>query len=310
MELIKNLEIEPFINMIWVSQNAKEIWLPIINRISQQIQELELLSVQTGDRLAAWQTVNVNKISDLTQKCLKMGLSAYAIKNVGAWGKGFAHKTPEIKLDKPVSAYCIITKDIQIAKEFEEAHRKGDHLKQAHFLGFPDCCAKFFKSIWPKYYDPIWQVAENFFNFLIDNHPDKSFDEKYKEAFRVLQKKRPIKTFSFNNAHPYSNPLLRYIGIRISFHIPCSFGCKKTIEMGKKRLRLLNKEDRARLIALLDIPIEWRAYRGVALVKTPIFYFKTNTIPCKEEHIIQLHNKFIPKEGVSGYTFPFNLVKS
>jgi hypothetical protein len=290
MELIKNLEINPFTSTIWVSEKARKTWQHIIYDCSEMVQRLELLSVMEDQRLCAWRTIPVEQITVFTTECMKLGLNVYPIKNVGRWNDGFSHKTPQVIPGKPISSYCIISKSIEAAKGFEEAHNRGDHITQAHYLGFPECCAKFFGEIWPKYVDPIWQIATN--------------DSKYYHPHLPVNK--IIENLYYSKL---TNPILRYIGLRIGFHIPCSFNCSKTTKIAEERLSLCkskkDKETSKLLIALLSMPMEWNAYRGILQIKTPIFYLKTNTLPCKERHIVRLHGSFIPREAAKGINFPF-----
>jgi len=290
MKPLKDIEIEPFTAMNYVSDEAERIWSPIIRDCSELIQELELRSVAADQRLCAWRTVGVNQISDFTTKCMKLGLSVYPIKNVGSWGGGFSHKTPPAVEGKPISSYCIITKSLKNANGFRKAHNAGDHPKQGYYLGFPECCTSFFVKYWPEYCDPIWQASVN--HDKIERTNGDSFE---------------------TNHDPLSIPILRYIGLRVGFHIPCSFHCDETVKLAEQRLSLCkSKRDKnimKLLKSLLSMPMEWSVQHGIALVKTPIFYLRTNSIVTKEKYTIRLSGNFIPKESAHGAEFPFNLRK-
>jgi hypothetical protein len=107
--------------------------------------------------------------------------------------------------------------------------------------------------------------------------------------------------------HPYSIPIMRYIGIRVGFHIPCSFSCSDTIDIADQRLSIAQDKDLVKLlIALLSMPMTWEVYKGVAIVKTPIFYILTQSIPTTEKYEIKIDGEFIPREAAKGIIFPFN----
>ena len=289
MKLISDFEINPFTTVNYVSTEAKTIWKPLIQECSELIQRLELISVAEGQRKCAWQTVAVNRIAQLTITCMALGLNVYPIHNIATWGDGFAHKVKPATENGPTSTYCIISKDIVDAQAFRSAHENGNHLLQGEFLGFPECCTEFFNKNWPEYYDPIWQAAENTKN-------KKVIDSE---------------TIEIEEPNQISNPILRCIGLRVGFHIPCSLGCAYTAAAGIERLSLCktnkDKDAAETLLALLSMPMEWSVLHGIALVKTPIFYVRANSLPAIKKYTIKLMGKFIPKEAMPGKNFPFNI---
>lgn len=282
MDLINDLELNPFLRSIWVSDKSKEMWESVINECSNLVQKLEILSVKHNHRSCAWRTIKLKSLPDFSNRCNDIGLIVLPIKLVANWGNGFAHKTYEPKKDDPdCNVYCIISKNLDDAIKFRNAHFKSDHVTQGYMLGFPECCTRFFDKYWAQgYFDPIWQIA----NRLNSNN----------------------KIIEINNFHPYSNPLLRYIGIRIGFHIPCSFNCESTIAMSKNRLKLINDNELLKILqALLSMPVEWNCNHGIVIVKTPIFYIVTSSMPTKEKYIVRLMGKYRPSDSEYGSVFPF-----
>ena len=173
------------------------------------------------------------------------------------------------------------------AQEFKEAHFKGDHIKQGGFLEFPLCCREFFNEHWSKgYIDPIWQMV----------HPDK---------FVLIENNTLF--YEVEDCHPFSNPLLRYAGIRVGFHIPCSFNCPETIQIAEQRLTLMKEDDKKLLIALLSMPMSWDCYHGTAIIKTPLFQIVMQSNPCTERFVVKVKGKFMPRETPEGTEFPYNL---
>jgi hypothetical protein len=305
MKLLNNINIESFTSINFVSREAKEVWRPIIYDCAELVQELELLSVAEDQRKCAWRTVAVEDVHMLTIKCLKLGLNTYPIQNIGSWGQGFTHKTQPAIKGKPMSTYCIITKKIEYAQEYQAAFDKGDHKKQGELLGFPKCCTEFFIKNWPKYFDPVWQCAYNYLQIEA-----KKLILKINNKNILMDVNHPKNSFYFNYSSCFSNPLLRYIGLRIGFHIPCSFNCDNSIKIAKERLSICksqkDKDNSKLLILLLSMPMEWSLLHGIAKIKMPIFYLRTNSMPTEEKYIIRLYGDFIPREAMKGSEFPFN----
>jgi len=206
------------------------------------------------------------------KRCAEIDLVTLAVRYSAPF-KGFAHKFHPAKgVDNNTNVPIIFAKELKDALNYRNAYEAGNHDAQGEFLGFPDCCRRFFNKAWPGYYDPIWQI-------------------KNRDKF-----------------HPYSNPLLRYVGLRISFHIPCSFHCDKTIELALQRMRLAREinSDLAKLLeALLSMPMSWDVKNGIAVIRTPIFYIITSSVPTTERHLVEIGGKFIPKESAKGICFPF-----
>jgi hypothetical protein len=71
--------------------------------------------------------------------------------------------------------------------------------------------------------------------------------------------------------NPYSNPLLRWIGVRATPHMPCSFHCQTTIRQGKEYMELMPDQEREWALELLNMPMLYSTLHGVGEVVTPIF---------------------------------------
>ena len=70
---------------------------------------------------------------------------------------------------------------------------------------------------------------------------------------------------------------------------------------------LLDEETRILLVSLLRMPMSWSVYRGIAIVKTPIFTVLTQSVPSKEHLTINLRGDFYPVETQPGSRFPYIL---
>ena len=269
-----NINIKPFLNIIWVSEKARKVWSSIIADISQMVQELEIESVAEDQRPCAWRTISEESLPDFSERCLDKCLIVHPVKYVGRW-EGFIHHTPPVEKGKPKNIYCIISKSQIYIKNYLEAFNKGDNERQGEMLGFPNCCIDSFKSNWEKgYFDYIPFIKNR------------------------------------DKVTPLSNPILRYIGVRVGFHIPCSFNCEESIRRGQERLDLAKDYNIVKLlIGLLSMPVSWNCYHGIAEVRTPIFYIITSSLPTVKKITINLKGSFIPEESKKGIVYPFTEVE-
>lgn len=261
MKLIDGFSMTPFTRTAWVSTEAKSKWEQAVQDCSALAYDLEIESVAAGQRPCAWQTMKRESLPDFSRRCAERGLSVLPVRWVGSFS-GFVHYTPP----GDDAVYCIVAGKIEDALRFRDAFDFADHETQGEMLGFPKCCREAFAANWKLgFFDPIWQSAGECSN------PE---------------------------AHPYSIPLLRYIGLRVGFHIPCSFNCQETISAGADRLSLAKDKDVVTLLeALLSMPMEAELLHGILVVRTPLFYLIQYTIPTEGKYTIKVKGNFIPKEG-------------
>jgi hypothetical protein len=253
--------------MVWVSLEAKTKWENAIQLCYQMVQELEILSVENDQRPCSWQTIKKEALPSFTKRNAEHGMFTLPVRFIGSFN-GFIHFTPAGDSD----VYCIVSKSLKDALKFIEYFDAGDHDGQGAMLGFPKCCREAFAKNWAAgYFDHVWQMTDR------------------------------------DNPHPLSNPILRYIGLRVGFHIPCSFHCEPTIKIAEQRLATAPDQEIVKLlVALLSMPMSWEAYRGQAIIRTPIFYFIQYTVPTFKKYLIELKGTFIPRESVNGNRFPFS----
>jgi len=109
-------------------------------------------------------------------------------------------------------------------------------------FGYPDCCQEFFAREFPLDGDPIPAWA-------------KGGIERW----------------------PLCNPLLRYIGVRATAHIPCAPDCRATEKTGEGFLANMAPECAEAARAVLGLPVRWDRYRGVAIIDTPHFKVVTTS---------------------------------
>ena len=296
MKLIPGLDLPPSCRMVWTNDEARKVWAPVLPKVSAMVSELEVLSVAKGHRPCAWQTIGEAEFPRLAAEWAAMGLVSLPIKRVRNF-TGFAHKHEEPQAGERASLCVIVSKTLADTLRFRAAFEQSDNDTQGELLGFPKCCREFFCTSWAGgYYDPIWQAALN--STLIHIY-DPSANQEGRASYhlRVL-------------GHPFANPVLRYAGIRVGFHLPCAFDCRDTIAVAAERMDLAKATDPNLadvLKGLLSMPMSWDVFHGVAVVRTPIFYLIVPSIPTAERYVVEVVStpQFIPKESAKGTGFPF-----
>lgn len=108
--------------------------------------------------------------------------------------------------------FLYVSKDEKIVEYTKQLEIHGKNILLAEKLGYPDCCANFFE----------------------DNY------EEQVQLDLVLPALRNSDGFKFPF---YTNILRRYFDITLLNHFPHSFQCENSIELAKKYLNELEKED-------------------------------------------------------------------
>jgi hypothetical protein len=126
-------------------------------------------------------------------------------------------------------------------------------------------CSKFFREVWMAgYIDPVWQAA--------------AACGKCKGEI-------------VNMASSSIFTGLRYIGVRLIPHLPCSFRCAESIAMSHQWIELSEKlqiPGRIELIELLTMPLEWNCFKGIAEITTRHFRVVTNSTPCYPKYTVKV----------------------
>ena len=277
MDLIPGLDVHPFTQFVWRSAEAKLKWAGRLKMARSLHDRAEYEMVKQGHRKCATLHIGPRDYDARIEQIARDGLVWLPIQRTKTYS-GFSHRHYATDANDPNSTvYGVLARTLEDAEAFRTASACGaqardskapvDHGKIGDLLGFPKCCCDFFNEIWPMgYYDPIWQAAVN-----TPGH------ERISETH--------IKVRGSIHAHQ----LLRYLGFRITSHLPCSFTCEETVKVGRVWLEVMCDIDPLGTDALLDVlrlPLRWRCYRGVAIVETEAFIASTNSMPTEREYII------------------------
>ena len=303
MKLIPGLDLPPSCRTVWVSEEARKTWAPVIPKVSAMVSELEVLSVAKGHRPCAWQTIAEDQFPRLAAAWAEMDLVSLPILRVRSF-TGFAHRHETPRPGERASVCVIVAGSLKDALRFKAANASGDNDVQGELLGFPKCCRKFFDDAWAGgFFDPVWQAAIQTTGVMVNDHSNRPLEPR--------ELPEPIRHVTVSG-HPFANSILRYAGLRVGFHLPCAFDCRETIKVAIERMTLADQVD-ARLAdilqGLLSMPMSWDVYHGIAVVRTPIFYLIVPSVPAAERHVVEVVSmpEFVPKESARGTGFPFTV---
>lgn len=263
----------------WTSQAARDEWESRITSVGQAFDNIESESVKYGIRDAFRTTVSPENLPSFTISMAKQGLNVIPTGRNGRSQETYSASFTPINDNGWDYTVLVTNRDIKdLPEEFND-------IAMGQLLGYPECCIEFFQKQWNEehYIDTTWPMIKN-------NQSDVA----------VVKDKKL-----------YCNILLRWIGVRGVSHLPCSFDCDSTQELGKQYMELgqkLGYEEEVNYInEMLSWPVEWSALHGIAEIKTPIMKVSTNTDATGDKYTIRLHGDKYPDKGANGLVFPYQL---
>lgn len=265
--------IPDFLRTVWASEAAKDYWELKIRRISDCWMLIERYTLLNGMRSGILQSIDPESLPDAQVWALNNSVPMAVLSVEGA-PEGYKNATALYQKGKPFSYRVYFGKE---PWKFLDAWTTGNHILIGHLLGFPGCCANFFQKYWVE-----------------DGWRDLTY-----HTFENPEEKNLM----------YNNVLLRHIGIRGVFHLPCSVSCRPSCEIGMQILNTMKSsgytEEVEWLRELLYMPMQWSSLHGIAMVITPILKTIYASDPLPNKAVLNLHSNYYPKTGASGNTFPF-----
>ncbi len=257
----------------WVSDQARQIWEPRLNRICTAWPNVEWLSIIDGVRPCA--------LVGLSPQVLSATIPQWSAHHLSALGLPMspAETPPGIVL-----AVVGTLEDVTRARDAWVA-RADDAL--GRLLGYPDCCRKFFREVW------------------VDQ---SSMDTTWAMAANTTAPKDAVITLESGHAN-LANILWRWMGVRAVPHLPCQFDCGESIQFGEQLLRVAERagytEEVEWIQEVLSWPVEWSALHGIAEIKTPILKISTRTDATASKYVVRWTGTGYPQEGATGLRFPY-----
>lgn len=258
-----SLDLDPFDKRNWKTAESRDEWRDVLRKASSAKSTAEWKSVSEGktDRKAAIIHVNNKNRERWLRRLSENNLVYRDIRFTKPYG-GFSHKFfPTDKSDPERITYAVIAKNEDIADKMEEAETElsgiEKHETVGKLLGFPRCCRKFFNKHFLEkgIIDPMYEAT--------CNTSDVNKIEGSREKLHVP------------SPNPYNNALWRYYGWSFVTHLPCSWDCEKTAEIGKMREQIMRDNGYSqaadKLYEWLNAPAVWTGKAGLLNIKNKHF---------------------------------------
>lgn len=269
-----------WVRTIWASEQAREVWEPRLQAIGVAWESTERASVGIV-RDACLQMVSPEQLPALNQKAAERGLELLVLGQQGVGGSYQAR--PVAVKDAPSWGYRVALTTRAAAVDFLAAWRDSDDERIGELLGFPPCCREFFQQTWVqgRWMDTTWPMV----------------------AAGATGHQATV------SGPVECNILLRWLGVRWIPHLPCSFECEATAAFGQRMRDVMSRgfpAEAAWMDELLDSPVEWSSWHGIAEIKTPVVTVSAKTDATAEKLVVRRKGSTYPEAGARGLRFPYH----
>lgn len=252
---------EFFDGPIWASPQAQRVWEPRLRLASRTWEALESVSVAAGVRSSSLQTILPEKLPARVRLAYEAGLSLTVL--------GSTLSPPEYTAGQALNGKPALRAALHrpgLEKEWFKAWDTNDDDLMGRLLGFPKCCREFFEGAWKTpWTEHGWRDTTPFMPTLDG----------------------PVRT----------NILLRWLGVRLVPHLPCSGDCKPSAAFADRIVAVGRAGGMDAgidaLEELLGLKMNWSACHGIMEVVTHIFRFRASTV-YSAEHLAKQRNGTIP----------------
>jgi hypothetical protein len=270
-----NFVLPEWTRVAWSSQVARQVWEPRVQRVAGAWERVERLAVASDAKPSALQNVRPEDLPGRVTEAARLGIVALPLGRVASGGLYSAASRPVG--DGPWS-YRVAFTTPDRAATWGEAWSRSDDEAIGQLLGFPACCRDFFGRYW---------AGQRRVDLTYAATADAGGDV---------------------TGPPEANILGRWLGVRLVSHMPCSFGCQASAEIGRRLHEVFTEDDpevAAWCLEMLSWPAEWTALHGIAEIKTPIWRVSTRTDATADRLEVRYRGARYPVEGASGNAFPF-----
>ena len=260
----------PFTRVSWVSDAARDVWGPRLERVRAVGREMAWRSVADGVRPCAILMAPAEQVQHpALAPWHSVGLAAALLGTKPAKGAARVAVGRQADLDVLMRAL-----------------ESGDDRLIGQLLGQPECCRELHRRVWVDdgLDDATWPMAVASGGIRAATGSCKS------------------------PGAPQSNPLWRWLGVRSVFHLPCRFDCRKTVAVAERVAAAARVagfgEEFGWLEEVLAWPVEWSALHGIAEIRTPILKISTNTDATAGTYTVRRTGDRYPSEGRGEFASP------
>lgn len=256
----KRVKLEPFAQHNWKSLESRDEWRPLLKKAAEGKREAEWRSVRSGKTERSAAIINVTNYNrEKWLRRLSENDLVYRDIRYSEPYDGFSHKFFPTSIDDPERhTYAVIAQNEDIADKMEEAELEygpvEKHRTVGEFLGFPDCCVDHFIEAWHDndMIDPMYETT--------CNTPEATAKDGDREDLWLDE-----------SVPPWANVLWRYFGWAFVTHIPCSWSCEQSVEIGESRGEIMAengyRDEANALWKWLDSPHVWTGKNSIANIR-------------------------------------------
>jgi hypothetical protein len=274
----------------WTSEEARDEWEPRMGKIRAALQDLTLESVSQGMRACGLIRADHGELDAVLRRCADNGIAVTTIEREAS-PKNTASVTANYALEELVSgplpvgtAIAVVSRSATI-ENMNALLDRGAAAPVAALLGYPDCCARFLRElVGQRRLDATWSVAQSSGQGATDP-----------SNISIC-------------AEPETNVLWAPLGIMAVPHIPCSFGCAASRQVGLEITNLARamgyEAEIAWMQEILCWPVQWSALHGIAETKTPVLKMVARTDATAGKHTLDWQGAGRPESAAPGLSFP------
>jgi SAM-dependent methyltransferase len=274
-----------FTRIMWVSDRAREIWAPRIQRITRAWLEIEWRAVVAGVRACAITSVTAEGLVADAARWVDHGLAALPLDMQGT-GTTYASTPVALAPGQPFAFRTVVGR-LDDLQAFRRAWKATDENALGRLLGYPSCCTAFFRRVWVE---------------------DAMVDTTWPMALASAGESNGTRAVTVSGS-PEANILWRWMGVRAVPHLPCRVDCQATVDLARRFLDVGHEagfgEEMNWLVEILDWPVEWSALHGIAEIRTPILKVSTRTDATPIKYSVRRPADTYPAEGARGLGFPY-----
>lgn len=278
-----------FTRLIWHSETARVVWQDRISKINSAWGAIERQAVVDRVRSSCLTFVDPKSLPEASAWAAVRGLLLLPLSQTGIAAQ-YSSTPQSVQAGRPWHYRAVLTRPELAGKWVDAWAGRVNNSAIGELLGYPSCCINFFNRVWAKEQrvDTTWDMAVGTPNTVLGEH---------------------LAQVPAGPAE--ANILLRWLGVRLVPHLPCSFDCPDTVLNAKQFAeigRQIAPECVDWIYEMLEWPVEWSALHGIGEVRTPILTISTRVDATGPKYVVQREGTAYPDEGSSGLRFPYRLV--
>ena len=283
---------------IYKDDYVKEIFEYRRNKIVSMMTDLEILSVKKGLRDVAYMIVDKSNLIVLQKKYPEL---KFIILDTLAVDSFYSITSRQPESIEELGFRIAIVKPEFNANLFPYFSDNSDDIKKGKDLGYPQCCIDSFDEYWVK---------------------EVKIDYTWEQALNTEGAKIEENTITLADIPITSNGLMRWMGARPVFHMPCNFKCEKTQKIAEELKKLAfdhgYKKEWLWASEMLSWEIKWDTLHGIGILVTPIskvrfktpYTAKKKTVIKKGQKDISIYKDWLWKDnGFTSYKAMENMHK-